>query len=83
MEENLTKLVSAMAAFKREMYEGINLYSELLNMVNEQNRLDINSFLVNVPGMTQDEIAKEAAILSGKAEGREYIFGMIEKMIEK
>ena len=83
MEDNLKRLTGAMKAFKREMYDSIHLYKELLGIVNEQNQADIEGFLSKVPSMTQDEIVREASILSGKKEGREYIFGLIENTTEK
>lgn len=72
-----------MKLFKREMYEDICLYNEFLNIVNEQNKADIEDFFSKVPNMTQDEIIREASILSGKKEGREYIFNLIENTTEK
>ena len=82
MEEDLNRLTGAIKEFKRQMFEGVHLYEELLKLVQEQNTADMNSFLSNVPGMTQDEIIRNAAILSGKKEGREYIFDLIESVKE-
>ena len=82
MEDNLNRLVGSMKEFKRLMHENVNIYDELLEIVNEQNKNDTEDFLSKVPNLTQDEVARDASILSGEIRGRNYIFDLITKVIE-
>ena len=82
MEDNLKRLASPMRAFKREMYGKINLYKELLNIIEEQNTADIGAFLSKVPDMTQEDIARDASVLAGEVKGRNYLFDLIKNVNE-
>jgi len=82
MEDNLNRLAGSMKEFKRLMHEGVNIYNELLNIVNEQNKADVDDFLSKVPSLTNEEIVRDASVLAGEKRGRSYIFDLMEKTIE-
>ena len=82
MEDNLNRLTGSMKEFKRLMHEGVNIYNELLNIVNEQNKADVDDFLSKVPSLTNEEIVRDASVLAGEKRGRSYIFDLMEKTIE-
>ena len=82
MEDNLNRLAGSMKEFKRLMHEGVNIYNELLNIVNEQNKADVDDFLSKVPSLTNEEIVRDASVLAGEKRGRDYIFDLMDKTIE-